>query len=137
MLIRLGAAGDIRNAIVMGFGTAGIDVDNQPTIDQGLSIRNSIVGLNFVETSNDGDGIDELAFMQTAGWDNRLDIDPMLEAPFDRMAPDFRPTAASPALTDFATPPADDFFSPVDFIGGVDPDEATPWYTGWTTTGQN
>src|SRR5690606_31931571 len=68
MLVRLGAAGDIYNAVVMGFGTAGIDIDNQPTIDHGLTIRSSIVGLNLIDTSDDDDGIDEAAFMGTAGW---------------------------------------------------------------------
>ena len=136
MLIRLGAAGDIRNAIVTGFGTAGIDIDNQPTIDHGLSIRNSIVGQNFIETSDDDDGIDEAAFLSTGGWDNQVGVDPMLENAFDRVRPDFRPADGSPALAGFATPPDDGFFDAVDFIGGADP-AGTPWYEGWTTLVQN
>jgi hypothetical protein len=60
----------------------------------------------------------------------------MLENPFDRVTPDFRPADGSPALAGFATPPDDGFFDAVDFIGGVDPD-GTPWYEGWTTLAQN
>lgn len=137
MLLRRGTAGDIYNAIVMGFGTFGLDVDNQETIDNGLTLQNSIIGQNALDISDDADGIDDNAFFTQAAWNNRFGIDPMLENPFDRMAPDFRPATGSPALTGFATPPADDFFSAVDFLGGVDPDEATPWYMGWTTTAQN
>lgn len=132
MLIRLGAAGEIRNAIVMGFGTAGVDVDNPQTLDHGLEIRSSIVALNRVDASDDDDGIDEAAFLATAGWDNRVGVDPELAAPFDRAAPDFRPLPGSPARSGHSTPPDDGFFDPVDFIGGVDP-EGTPWYEGWTT----
>ncbi len=137
MLLRRGTAGDIYNAIVMGFGTFGLDVDNQETIDNGLTLQNSIIGQNALDISDDADGIDDNAFFTQAAWNNRFGIDPLLENPFDRMAPDFRPADGSPALTGFATPPADDFFEAVDFIGGVDPSEATPWYTGWTTTAQN
>ena len=137
MLLRRGTAGDIYNAIVMGFGTFGLDVDNQESIDNGLTFQNSIVGQNALNISDDDDGIDDTAFFTQAAWNNRVGIDPLLENPFDRMAPDFRPAAGSPALTGFATPPADDFFTAVDFVGGADPDETTPWYTGWTTTAQN
>ncbi|MDZ7780848.1 MAG: fibronectin type III domain-containing protein [Gemmatimonadota bacterium] len=137
MVLRRGAAGDIRNAIVVGFGTVGLDVDNQESIDNGLAFRNSIVGLNALDIANDDDGIDEDAFFTNAAWNNRFGIDPMLAAPFDRASPDFRPEAGSPALNGFATPPDDGFFEAVDFIGGVDPDEATPWYQGWTTQALN
>ena len=136
MLLRLGTSGDIYNAIVMGFGTSGIDIDNTETTAQGLTVNNSIIGLNAVEISGDGDSVDDVAFV-TAFGTNQIDVDPELADPFDRTAPDFRPEAGSPALADFAVPPSDGFFDAVDFIGGADPDEATPWYTGWTTTAQN
>jgi hypothetical protein len=136
MLLRRGTSGDIFNAIVTGFGTVGIDIDNQETIDHGLTLQNSIIGLNLLDVSGDGDGIDDPAFVATGAWSNRVGIDPMLAAPFDRNAPDFRPQAGSPALSGFATPPNDGFFDAVDFVGGVDPD-GTPWYQGWTTTAGN
>jgi hypothetical protein len=136
MLLRLGTSGDIYNAIVMGFGTSGIDIDGAETTAQGLTINNSIIGLNANEISGDSDSVDDVAFVTNFGT-NQIDVDPELTAPFNRTAPDFRPAAGSPALADFATPPVDGFFDAVDFIGGADPDEATPWYTGWTTTAQN
>jgi hypothetical protein len=137
MLLRRGTAGDIYNAIVMGFGTVGIDIDNQQTIDNGLTVQNSIIGLNLLDVSGDDDGIDDPAFIATVAFGNRVGTDPMLADPFNRTAPDFRPAAGSPALTGFATPPVDDFFDAVDFVGGADPSETTPWYLGWTTLAQN
>jgi len=138
MLLRRGTSGDIFNAIITGFGTSGVDIDNAETLTQGLTLQNSIIGSNAEEISSDADGIDDAAFVGNAAWNNQIDVDPLLTAPFDRMAPDFRPGAGSPALAGFATPPDNGFFDiTVDFIGGADPNEATPWYTGWTTTAQN
>ena len=47
----------------------------------------------------------------------------MLRAPYNQTSPDFTPEANSP--------PDDGFFTPVNFIGGVDP--ANNWLKGWTT----
>jgi hypothetical protein len=137
MVLRRGTGGDIVNAIVMGFGTAGVDIDNAETLTQGLTLQNSIIGLNAEEISGDSDGIDDPAFVGNAAWNNQIDVDPMLVAPFDRAAPDFRPDAGSPALQGYQAVPADPFFSDVDFIGGADPNEASPWYLGWTTFEQS
>ena len=135
MLLRLGTSGDIFNAIVTGFGTAGVDIDNTETVGR-VTVQSSIIGGNALDASDDSDGIDESALLATAAWNNQIGVDPMLVEPFDRAAPDFRPDAGSPALTDFATPPSDGFFDAVDFIGGVGP-TGTPWYAGWTTTAVN
>lgn len=136
MLLRLGTAGDIYNAIVMGFQDAGIDIDNTETVGR-VTLQSSIIGLNAMDVSGDADGIDDVALVATAGWSNRVGVDPLLTAPFNTTAPDFRPAAGSPALTGFATPPSDGFFDAVDFVGGADPGEASPWYTGWTTFATN
>jgi hypothetical protein len=135
MLLRRGTSGDIFNAIVMGFGTVGVDIDNAETVGR-MTLQNSIIASNAVEVSVDGDGIDDIALVGDAAWSNRVDIEPQLAAPFNLTAPDFRPGAASPARSGAATPPGG-FFDVVDFVGGVDPDEATPWYTGWTTSEDN
>jgi len=120
----------------MGFQDAGIDIDNAQTVGR-VSLQNSIIGLNATDVSGDGDGIDDPAIVGDAAWNNQIGVDPMLVAAFDRNNPDFRPAAGSPALAGYAAAPADPFFSSVDFIGGADPNEATPWYTGWTTNAQN
>jgi hypothetical protein len=140
MVLRRGTAGHIRNAIVMGFESAGIDIDNAETVDRinaGLfSVQNSIIFGNGNNFDTDSDGIDEQAIIMQAGWNNRA-VDPGLVAPFNRTAPDFRPATGSAATSGFASPPAGDpFFSTVDFVGGVAPG-GTPWYQGWTTFAQN
>jgi hypothetical protein len=136
MLFRLGTAGEVRNAIVMGFQDAGVDIDNVETVGR-VSLQNSIIGLNASDASGDSDGIDDAAIIADAAWNNQIGVDPMLTAPYNLTTPDFRPAAGSPALAGYAAAPADPFFSAVDYIGAADPDEATPWYTGWTTTAQN
>jgi hypothetical protein len=137
MVLRRGTDGDIYNAIVMGFGTAGIDFDNAETIGR-VSLQNTIFFENAVDVSADDDGIDDAAYLASFA-DNLLSTDPNLTDPYNRTSPDFRPTAGGNAMTATrATPPSNGFFTtPVDFIGGADPAEATPWYTMWTTTDQS
>ena len=62
----------------------------------------------------------------------------MLTDPHNFTAPNFTPKAGSPAIDGtvrVAAPPADGFFTNVDFIGGVSPNDN--WTTGWTTFAQN
>ena len=108
MLLRRGTAGDIFNAIIVGFGTSGLDIDNAETVSRitsgDFSIQNSIVFSNAVNFDTDGDGIDEQAIFETAGWNNRS-VDPGLTTPYDRTNPDFRPVAGSAATTGAAAAP--------------------------------
>lgn len=134
LLLRRGTGGDIYNAIVLGFGTAGLDIDNAETVGR-VTVQNSIFFGNAASFEEDDDGIDEAGLAMAAGWNNRV-VDPGLTAPFDFDAPDFRPETGAEALNGFATPPSDGFFEDVDFIGGVQPD-GTPWYDGWTTFARN
>ena len=149
MRLRRGTAGDIFNAIVIGFGSDGVDVDNLETAGR-YSLQNSIVSRNNDDIEGDDDilsivGTDTtfIALQDTVelkvAWNNQVGMaaDPLLADPFNLTAPDFRPGAGSPALAGFATPPSNGFFETVDFIGAVDPDATTPWYAGWTTTAQN
>ncbi len=100
--LRRGTGGHIVNALVIGFGGDGLDIDNPPTaqrIADGLfSIRNSIIALNADAFEDPEEGIDEEAIFNTEGWGNRVGVDPMLGDPFDREHPDFQPQAGSPAL---------------------------------------
>ena len=139
LLLRLGTSGDIFNAVVMGFQDSGVDIDNAETVANGLTVQNSIVGLNATDVSADADGVDDEGLMATVAWNNLIGSDPELADPFNLTAPDFRPTAGGNAVTHpAAEPPDDGFFTiGIGFIGGADPAEATPWYTGWTTTAAN
>ncbi len=154
MRLRRGTGGHIANALVMGFGSSGLRIDDAETynrIGEGLfSVTHSIVALN---ASDFQDGDAEAAF-GTDGWSNRAGVDPMLGSPFDRASPDFRPRAGSPALEGFATverlltvisslpeelqrqfsSAATFFDSSANYVGAVGPDH--DWtQEAWTTWG--
>lgn len=138
MLLRRGTAGFYGNHIIVGFGTAGFDVDNAETVARSaadsMSVFNSIVFSNAKNIDDDGDGIDEQAWFTDAARNNQI-ADPLLADPFNRTAPDFRPGSGSPAIGNGATPPADGWFDAVDFIGAV-ASGATEWYkAAWTRWG--
>ncbi len=133
--LRRGAAGALYNAVVLGFGDTGLDVDNQETLDNGLELRNSVLADNKTAFSADDDGFED-AFFNTSDWGNRIVEDAMLADPYNRDAPDFTPQAGSPLLTGAATPPNDDFFTATDYIGAADPD-GPKWWTGWTSFVRN
>lgn len=129
ILVREGTAGTFRNFIVTGFKERGIDIDGDPTTAQAqsgdLSFDNGIV---YGNTPNFAE--DVVSFVGTIE-----EIDPMLVAPFNLMAPDFRPQASSPALdaSRVRTPPDDGFFdTSVSYLGGVDP--LRDFTKGWTTS---
>lgn len=133
--LRRGTAGVLRNAIVVGY-EIGLDIDNSSTFAQcssnALRISNSIFFDNGVQ--NDADADVENDCLDEASISN---ADPLLAAPYDLDAPDFRPApAGSPVLTAVAPAPNDGFFEDVNYIGAVAPGE-TPWYAGWITTDWN
>ena len=96
--LRRGTGGHIVNALVIGFGDDGLDIDNDETVARvgaGLfSIRNSIIALN----ADAFEDAEEERIFNEEGWGNRVGVDPMLGDPFDREHPDFQPQAGSPAL---------------------------------------
>lgn len=141
--LRRGTGGDIVNAIVLGFGGSGVDVDNAETVGR-YTVQNSIIARNGGDGDIDGDGDgfqDDVE--NTVAWANLIGTDPLLVDPFNRDAPDFRPGAGSAALAtagNGATPPtvASGFFDvTATYIGAVDPDAATQWFEGWTTFARN
>ena len=137
MLIREGAAGMYANFIVTGFNKVGLDINNEATHAQAdagkLVVKNSIFfenGKGNFGDEKDDDGFDEAAF--AAANDNK-ETDPNLASPFSKSAPNFTPGAGANAVSP-AAPPADGFFEPVNFIGGVSP--SNNWTSGWTTSAQ-
>lgn len=129
ILFRRGTAGTVYNVIIQGF-EVGFDIDNPETAGR-VSIQNSIVFGNGTNFDGDDDSIDESGLFQTPAWNNVVGTDPGLMDPYNLSAPDFRPASGSAALSGFATPPNDGFFTDVDFIGGMGPDD--DWTAGWTT----
>lgn len=143
MRLRRGTGGDIFNAIVIGFGSDGVDVDNIETVGR-YSVQNSIISRNNDDIEGNDDLGDTVAFQDSvemnASWNNMVGMaaDPLLADAFNRTAPDLRPGAGSPARSGAATPPDDGFFDiTATFIGAVDPDATTQWFEGWTTFAQN
>ena len=137
MLIREGAAGLYANFIVTGFNKVGLDINNEATYAQAesgaLVVKNSIFfenGKGNFSDEKDADGFDEARFAADNG---NKETDPGLVDPFNKSAPNFTPGAGANAVNP-ASPPADGFFEPVDFIGGVSP--SNNWITGWTTSAQ-
>ena len=138
MLIREGAAGTYANFIVTGFNKIGLDIDGESSIAQAKSgdliVKNSIFfqngKANFGDEKDD-DGFDEVGYAADKG--NKA-ADPGLADPFSKTAPNFTPGAGANAVS-AASPPADGFFEPVNFIGAVSP--SNNWLSGWTTSDQN
>lgn len=120
IVLRRGTAGTLRNLIVMGFKRAGIDI--QGGVSQGLltggqlTVANSIF---FGNNPNFASGVtnDVLA-------SQNIQADPRLRDAFNLRTPDFRPADDSPAVNTSlrALPPSDGFFEPVNYIGGVNPE---------------
>ncbi len=146
MLLREGTGAVIKNAIVINFGDAGIDIDHEATfvnawggnaLNGNLVVDNSI----FYDNAATWEGVEEgeenfpfnvEQFVSDLNMHNRV-VDPMLENPYNTEFPHYRPTDGSPARMHYAEVPDDPFFDDVDFIGGVDPDYS--WLVGWTTPG--
>lgn len=135
--LRRGVAGRYHNGIVLGFDS-GIDVDDADTAarcDAGLlEASGLILSGNASPLDADADGFEAACVAEDAF----RTVDPMLRDPYSRSAPDFRPREGSPALSGARTPPADGFFTPVDFVGAVAPaGELSTWWRGWTTFAPN
>jgi len=122
VVLRRGTAGTLRNMIVMGFKKAGVDIQgdvSQALTSSGqLSIANTIF---FQNNPNFASGATATTLSSIATVHQ---TDPLLRDPFNLSNPDFRPMDQSIARDArlVATPPNDGFFEPVNFVGGVNPE---------------
>lgn len=138
MRLRVGTAGQIRNFICTGFKQDGIDVRDAaalPLIASGeLATTHGILFQNGISVNgrNWGTSAQSVAMRNAVGA-LVAEVDPMLVAPFNRLAPDWRPRPGSPALTLApAIPPADGFFEIGLFRGALGPELENDWTRGWT-----
>lgn len=146
MRLRVGTAGIIRNWIVMGFKQQGIDVRDSSTvagIGAGIfSVTHGILwhngrGPNGTNAQVNWATNATTVPMRTHAGTTVTEEDPMLVAPYNRTAPDWRPLAGSPALVRTpAVPPNDGFFEIANFLGALGPDLAADWTRGWTFYGR-
>jgi hypothetical protein len=149
MRLRRGTAGTIKNFAVTGFKDFGIRVDDTATVNQinsgGLVLSNGCVygnkagGAQFNTAAQNAITAGQWTNIQTVDCKIcnalPLDIYGSIDATRKYM-PNFAPAPNSPLANGtipVATPPADGFFEPVDFIGAVDPDN--DWTYGWTSFG--
>ena len=144
LLLREGSAGEIANAIVIGFKDYGLDIDNAATYqnarDGRLTVRNSIFHGNLKGAfDSDGGERPAPAFGTRAFAASQIllvEADPQLADPYNHEALNCNPMPGSPALTTVpAAPPSDGFFDPAFFIGACDRNDT--WYAGWTTFAPN
>ncbi len=147
-VIRRGSAGKVHNLIITGARRAPATIRDDATFnnaaDGELVFDNSILFGDFSDAafgSSSDRAADTREFLFETMGANR-NVDPMLAigAPseFKTLMPDLSPLADSPALDiDYvATPPDDGFLVPVDFIGGVGPNDNWP-LSGWANFSDN
>jgi hypothetical protein len=137
----------LRNVVALGFKDLGVVLSQESTCTELFADRLSVGSSLFWD--NGADATSNVSNITTVGaaacdvkaWlvgKGNQEKDPQLRTPYDLTQPDFRPTAASPALSGSATPPAGDtFFAPANYLGAFGPDDATNWIAGWTAFPQN
>lgn len=154
LLLKDGTHGTIRNVIALDFATAAIDVVTKQSADAlratpaDLTVSHSIFyaigsgGTSFfpaddVAESAADDGLSEAAFFRAPELALRLDVDPLLPAPHDQLAPGWVPPPDSPAASGAATPPNDGFFDvTASYVGAFRPG-GEDWTAGWTEYPEN
>jgi hypothetical protein len=152
LLFRRGYAGEHSCGIVMGFGGAGLDVDDAASIrlanNDSLSLSNTTffdngrdLGDTFASPGVTGDPDDDSGdptFEDNwmASETGLVVEDPMLADPYNRDTPDVSPLAGSPVIAGGCAPPNDGFFDQVAYRGAV-ADAGDTWYQGWTTQDKN
>lgn len=136
MILRRGTAATIRNTIVMGFKSWGLDINGSASAAQAesgaLTVRHSIF---FGNGQTKGGAQFSPAAVPFMNDPSILVADPGLADPYNLEAPNFRPAhIATPAGGQhaFAVPPNDGFFEVAPFIGALSPDPALDWTQGWT-----
>lgn len=139
--LREATGGHLSNMAVLGFATACMDMDDPATFSSAVSngeLTGSLTlertyldcAVNLVdEPSEAGFAATLPEFFNVLNEGNRL-ADPLLTDPFNLEQPGFLPQPDSPLLGSGAAP-SDSFFDPVNFIGGIGPDDN--WIEGWTS----
>jgi hypothetical protein len=148
MLLREGTAANIHNSIVMNFGDAGLDIDQEATFvnawddanstfNGNLAVRKTIFVDNaqVAEADDEGMPFTEQEFVEFADFANwMLDAGTAVVVdPLNIDNPDFR--ATGPAANNDGDMPPIPWFDDVNYIGAVGPD--MDWTDGWTIGGSD
>ncbi|MDI1477869.1 hypothetical protein [Polyangium sp. y55x31] len=141
MLLRRATKASLFNIVATGF-EAGVDVRDAATsvkLEGSIFHGNLAQNVAYVETpegegseKDDDMGFDEVKWFEDGG---NVEVDPLLVAPYDREAPDFRPKAT--LTTGAAKPPSDGFFdTKASYVGAFSQDDT--WLDGaWISFSPN
>lgn len=141
MILRRGTAGVIRNFVVQGFKTSGIEVNGASSLrlaGSGELVVSHGAIFNVGASGAVWGPASTLPFFTNGTFPNvSLGVDPGIPGCYNHDAPSWRPTLASLAGGQMAPiqPPNDGFFEPVTHIGAV-PATGDDWTTGWTNYAQ-
>jgi len=140
--LRRGSGGEINNALMTNFFSAGVFIDGSSTQSQidngnikmdGVLLWNNGLGASAPNTLEGQVDVNMLTFAQGSRGNGRNFVvaDPMLRRPFDYSDPDFRPMALSPVFrAGWVQPPDDGFFDQtatwIGAFGSID------WTEEWT-----
>lgn len=137
ILLREGTAGEVHNAIVMGFGESCLDIDHDETFanaadDTGAPTGELVIAHSFFdcarpfgEDASDPFSVADFVLNENEG---NSENNPELASPYEGSA-DYRPLQTSPAMGG-AVVPDDSFFEQVSYRGAIDP--LNDWTAGWT-----
>jgi hypothetical protein len=140
--LRRGTAYTLRNFLVTGFKSTGLQISDANTSAQ-VDNGTSQMGSGVVWNSGTAIHSSVAAYVSSGRFPNvRANVDPGLSTATcsNHGAPDFQPpSVASLAGGQLAPtqPPNDGFFDVVTFIGAVPPAPAANWMDGWTAFPQN
>jgi hypothetical protein len=152
--IRRGAGSKIYNAIVGGFKSCGLDVDDAPTFKNNPTNGNFIIdysiffqnGPNGTRHACDGDDGATLPdphftaddFLRVMNTHNDFPEASPVVAPFDLVNPDYRPVNASAVTSGFDANTLDPWFTRAQYKGAIDPTAVDDWTKEpWTSYLQN
>ncbi|WP_298918339.1 hypothetical protein [uncultured Algimonas sp.] len=129
MLLREGTATDIYNAVVTGFGEAGVDIDGPESEAQGtgggITFSSSLIAGNNPDLADATAGSPEQ--VATAGRNNVVGG----TAPTYSTVGDYTPDATVNAVTATNVSTVDAFFDDAAYVGAVE-NADDDWYKGWT-----
>lgn len=128
VVVRAGTEGRIINGVVVGFQDAGVDVDDQASLDNLASGDLSFASLLL----DNNDNIESGDSSETFDTEAAISGSPNVVLGNNSLADEFFPGAAEQAVT--ATDPMVPGFDVVDYIGAFSPTETkdSNWAQGWT-----
>lgn len=134
--LRRGAKTPMHNMVMMGYPSL-MDLDDDATCTPTPPAWDGVVAANFVTINNaDAEGTcgEEAAYFASAASNTTVagDGTTIIRAPYNVMAPDFRPVSAA-AVAGGLAPSGTGIDATATYKGAVNPANGViPWYLGWS-----